>query len=248
MVVLSVGMRKSGTGWYFNMTNDLLQAAGGQDVHQIRNMPSLRSIIRGNNCKVGELTVRKLVRLTLPHFTGHTYVVKTHAGPSISLRAFTATGTVKVTYQYRDPRDIVLSALEHAEAARRAGIHIDLVRLNTLDDSIQMVKRELARWEHWMRHPRVLKVRYEDLIADTMGELRRLVDFLSLDVPEASLQAIVQRYQKKEYAKTLEQPIIGNRLHFNKGIPGRFREEMSPQARALCERHLGPYLRKMGYA
>lgn len=248
MVVLSVGMRKSGSGWYFNMTNELLQAAGGRNVQDIRQMPLLRSVIRGNNGKVGPLKWHKLARLALPHLKGHSFVVKTHAGPTPSLRFFLATGLAKVTYLYRDPRDVTLSALDHAEAAREAGLEIDLARrLNSLEDSIALVKRELARWESWMQYPNVLKVRYEDLVGDTLGELRRLADFLALDVDEATLQGIVRRYDKDEYGKTIDRPIIGNRLHLNKGIPERFRHEMSPEARALCERHLGPYLHKMGY-
>ncbi len=248
MVVLSVGMRKSGSGWYFNMTNDLLQAAGGRDIRQFRTKPVLRPIIKGNNCTVGRLKLSKLVRLGLPHFSGHTFVVKTHSGPAMSLRAFTATGLAKVTYLYRDPRDVILSALDHGKVARETGARTDLVHLKSFEDSMAMVKRELARWEGWMRYPHVLNVRYEDLVADTAGELQRLADFLALDVPEAAMQAIVQRYQKDEYVKTIAEPVIRNPLHLNRGIPGRFRKEMSPEARALCDHHLGTYLQKMGYA
>ena len=105
MIVLSVGMRKSGSGWYFNMTNDLLQAAGGRDARQMKNRRWLRSIVQGNNCTIGRLKLSKLVRLALPHRAGHPFAVKTHSGPAPSLRAFTATGLAKVTYLYRDPRE-----------------------------------------------------------------------------------------------------------------------------------------------
>lgn len=247
MVVLSVGMRKSGSGWYFNMTNDLLQAAGGRDARQMQNRRWLHGLVRGNNCTIGRLKLSKLVRLTLPHRAGHPFAVKTHSGPAPSLRLFTATGLAKVTYLYRDPRDVVLSALEHGQAAREAGVRTDLVHLKSLDDSMAMVKRELARWEGWMQYPHVLNVRYEDLVADAAAELRRLAAFLSLDVPDETIETIVRRYQKEEYVKTIKEPIIRNPLHLNRGIPGRFREEMSPEARALCERHLGAYLQKMGY-
>jgi len=248
MVVVSVGMRKSGSGWYFNMTNELLQAAGHADARRLRHRPLLRTMIRGENCRVGRLTMGKLIRLSLVHLAGHTFAVKSHSGPARSLRAFTATGPIKVTYLYRDPRDVILSALEHGQAARKRGFDIEFKRLKTLDDSLRMVQHELVKWERWMAYPHVLKVQYEHLVADTAGELRRLADFLRLDVQEEKIRAIAAHYQKEEYAKTQEQSLIENPLHLNKGIPGRYREAMTPEARALCERHLGPYLRKMGYA
>ncbi|MDX1546896.1 MAG: sulfotransferase domain-containing protein [Rhodothermales bacterium] len=246
MVVLSVGMRKSGTGWYFNMTNALLQAAGRQDIHTYREHPALRGVIKGRK-KVAPLSTVKLARMVWAARGGNSFVVKTHAGPSRSLPLFTRLGLVKTTYLYRDPRDVVLSALDHAEAARAAGADIDLRRLTSLDDSLAMVQHELDRWEQWMRLPQVLKVRYEDLSRDTLAELRRLDAFLGLGLPETTLAAVAARYDKRAYGQGRAQRIIGDPLHLNKGVAGRFREEMSAEARAVCDQRLGPYLEKMGY-
>ncbi len=249
MVVLSVGMRKSGSGWYFNMTNELLATGGGADVQEVRRRLLLRSVIRGNNGKVGRLRWPTLLRLAVPSAAVPSFTVKSHAGPTPSLRLFLKLGLMKATYLYRDPRDVVLSALDHAEAARDSGVEIDLARrLFSAEDALALVQRELERWEQWIRVPDVLTVRYEDLLADTPGELRRLADFLGLQVPETALLKIVERYDKAAYARTIDQPIIGNRLHLNKGVAGRFSREMSPEMRALCEERLGTYLAKMGYA
>lgn len=247
MVVLSVGMRKSGSGWFFNMTNELLQAAGHEDVRQVRHHPSLRTLIKGANCRVGGLKLGKLIRLARFHYKGHTFAVKSHSGPALSLPLFTASGIAKVTYTYRDPRDVILSALEHGAAARKAGMAFNLTELKSLEDSIALAKKEIVKWEQWKQYPHVLMVRYEELVADTIGELHRLVTFLGIDVRDEAIQDIARRYDKQVYAQTTDNPILNN-LHLNKGIPGRFREEMTPEARALCEEQLGPQLRQMGYA
>ena len=36
MIILSTGMPRAGSGWYYNLTNDLIIAAGYQDGHKIR--------------------------------------------------------------------------------------------------------------------------------------------------------------------------------------------------------------------
>ena len=36
MIILSVGMPRAGSGWDYNLTNDLMLANGAQDARQIR--------------------------------------------------------------------------------------------------------------------------------------------------------------------------------------------------------------------
>ena len=80
MLIVSAGMEKSGTGWYFNMTNDVLVAAGHSDSRQIREMYGLQSVMEHFNCNIGEITAGKLNRLKAPLQDGKTYCVKTHSG------------------------------------------------------------------------------------------------------------------------------------------------------------------------
>jgi hypothetical protein len=41
MIILSTGMPRAGSGWYYNLTNDLIIAAGYQDGHNMRQRYSL---------------------------------------------------------------------------------------------------------------------------------------------------------------------------------------------------------------
>ena len=55
MIILSVGMPRAGSGWYYNLTNDLILATGGQDARQIRKKYHLGRILTEVNCNIGTL-------------------------------------------------------------------------------------------------------------------------------------------------------------------------------------------------
>ena len=66
MIILSVGMPRAGSGWYYNLTHDLVTATGGQDARQIRQRYHLESILTEVNCNIGALTPRRLVAISIP--------------------------------------------------------------------------------------------------------------------------------------------------------------------------------------
>lgn len=242
MIVVSASLKKSGSGWYFNLTNDLLVAAGHDDVRALRDRYGLGGVLLEDNCRINPNALN-LARVFVPHLRGHTFVVKTHAGPTPSLRLLLAAGAARATYIYRDPRDVVLSALDHGARVRKEGRANVLAALHTVEEAVPYVHTLLRDWEAWAGSPGTLLVRYEDLKADPLAELRRLADFLKLDVAEAVLADVAAPYQQPAEDATTK-----DRLHFNKGVAGRFREAMSADELALCRRHFGPYLEQMGYA
>jgi hypothetical protein len=246
MIVLSAGMQKSGTGWYFNMTNDLLVAAGYRDVRVVRQKFFLHPILQGYNCNMGRPTHFKWACLLVPHMFGNTFVVKTHGPPSPGgLGYLLSRKILKATYCYRDPRDVAVSAFEHGEKIRAGGQMHTFGKLGSIEASIDFVKKLLSIWEEWLQCSRVfdhvLLVRYEDLLADRMGELGRLANFLEIEVAAEILGEIAKTYQVDPSSGNLKG------LHFNKGVVGRFREVMNRQQLDLCQEHFGTYLQEMGY-
>ena len=121
MIVLSAGMQKSGTAWFFNITNDMLIAAGFDDVRKIREQFGLQSILLYHNCNIEDLAAKKMSRVIIPHNQGHTFVVKTHSGPSPSLLSLISENIIKAAYIYRDPRDVVLSVMDHGQNQKQRG-------------------------------------------------------------------------------------------------------------------------------
>jgi hypothetical protein len=82
MIIVSLGMPRAGSGWYYNLTNDLMLANGAQDAHQIRQRYHLENILTEVNCNIGALTTRRLLAVLVPALRGNTFVIKAHAGPT----------------------------------------------------------------------------------------------------------------------------------------------------------------------
>lgn len=236
MIVISGGLVKSASGWLFNLTNDLLVAAGRSDVRQVREEFDLGGILRHENCNLGQPTLGKLLALTRPHRAGRTFVVKTHGAPGPAMRVLMAAGVVRATYTYRDPRDVVVSALEHGEKSRQRGENQGFHELHSVEDAIPYVAKQLTIASRWLTTPGVLAIRYEDLTADPEAALADVARHLDL----ATLRDVIERNDPTQGT--------GGRLHFNKGIAGRYREVLDDDQVARCNRTFAPFLRQAEYA
>lgn len=243
MIVISSGIQKSGSGLYFNLTNDLLITAGGQDVREIRTKYGLEKLLNYYNCNIGSLTKDNMEPLLPIHHSGHLFVVKTHNGPSKFVEMLMNHGIVKATHIYRDPRDIVLSAMDHGEKIRSEGLNHTFASCSTIENTILQVKTWLDNSTmEWKKLDNVLSLKYEDLIANPISELKRLAEFLDIKINNINLEAIYSRYDGKK----LDDFQI-NYLHFNVGTAGRFRRVMKEEDLNLCNRHFSQYLEKMEY-
>jgi hypothetical protein len=239
-------MQKAGSAWLFNMTNDLMRAAGGQDIRRLRSRYLLGPIMTRVNCNMGSLRALKLAWVSLPHLLGNSYVVKTHEGPTPAALWIIGRGLMRATYIYRDPRDVALSVFRHGKRLREAGIASDtgFDRIDSMQAAIRFAAGRIPIWHAWKSSARALMIRYEDLRADTEGEVSRLCEVLDLDLDAGAIRAVVERYQ----AKGSGQDRPAKRLHFDKGTSGRWREEMTQGQVALCDRLFGDHLTEMGYA
>ncbi len=243
MILVAASLPKSASGWWFNLANELVASNGGHDTRVLGSAWPLRRVVTGPNCRIGSLRARRLLPLLASHAGGKRFTVKTHAVPTGGLRAAVRVGAARVTFNVRDPRDVALSLLEHAERGRAKRGRIDeagrdVRAFETLDDAVGAVASFLPLWTEWSSVPSAHIVRYEDLIADPEDQLQRLADLLELDVAPDELARVVQA--------------VGTRsddtgLHLNVGVAGRFRTELSTPERARCEERLRPLVLAMGY-
>ena len=241
MIILSVGMPRAGSGWYFNLTQDLVIATGGQDAHQIRRRYHLENILTEVNCNIGALTARRLVAVSIPAFTGNTFTIKAHSGPTPSALRLIQRGFMRPTYIYRDPRDALLSAMDNGQRAREKGRTNAFSHLINFETSVNFMLDYLHIWEAWMECKLALHVRYENLLSDYKAETDRLLEFLKFEGQDASVSAVIDKYRPQQ-----AQPDQKG-LHFNKGEIGRFRQRMTPEQQEFMAEKFGPYLDRMGY-
>ncbi|MDF1516265.1 MAG: hypothetical protein P1S60_20815, partial [Anaerolineae bacterium] len=86
MIIVSAAMVKSGSGWYYNMTNDLMVVGGHQDARYVRDKYHLNSIMRYSNCNIEYPILPIMMMLLIPHMQGHTFAVKTHQAPTWTVK------------------------------------------------------------------------------------------------------------------------------------------------------------------
>lgn len=241
MIVLSVGMPRAGSGWYYNLNHDLLVATGYQDAHEIRRCYHLEKILTEVNCNIGALTARRMLPILLPGFLGKTFAIKAHAGPKPLALFLIRFGVILPTYIYRDPRDAMLSAFENGERARQNGRENAFSHLTSFEITLDFMCEYVRIWEQWMACNQAMHVRYEDLLVDYDGQAARLVDFLGLKMTPA-IQAVLDRYRPEQVLSTDQQG-----LHFRKGKIGRFRQVFTTEQQQACLETFGPCLKQMGY-
>jgi hypothetical protein len=242
MIILSIGMPRAGSGWYYNLTNDLMLASGAQDARQIRQRYHLQNVLTEVNCNIGALTPRRVLFVLAPSLLGNTFVVKAHAGPTPIALASIRLGLIRPTYIYRDPRDALLSAMENGRRALEQGRTSAFTPLVDFDVAMDFMLDYARVWEGWMGCEQALHARYEDLLTDYDDQVERLITFLRLEGGKSELQQVIDHY-RPEKAQPDQKGI-----HFSQGKIGRFRQKMSPEQQERLTIALQPYLERMGYA
>jgi len=242
MIILSAGMPRAGSGWYYNLTNDLVVAAGYQDGRKIRQQFHLGGILTEVNCNIGALTPRRLSLVWLPSLMGKTFVIKAHAGPTPMALRFIRLGWMRVAYIYRDPRDAMLSAYENGQKAREKGQANAFSRLVDFETSLDFIEEYCRVWRDWSGNPYMLHTRYEDLLDNYDSESLRLVSFLGLDTAQPEINQVVEQYRPAGAAQSAQKG-----LHFSQGRTGRFRQKYTTAQQDILNERLGPYLQEMEY-
>jgi hypothetical protein len=235
MLIIVAGMQKAGSGWLFNLLNDLVIESGGLDAREARARFGLDAFVRHHNCNAGVLTSQKLERL-LRASDGTRFAVKTHARPTSAVRQALARHDANAVYIFRDPRDVALSAYEHGGKLRGDGYRYwSFAKLRTLELSIAWTAaRPVPVARKWLQLPDVRHLTYGTLSADVSGVLASTSKHLGLDVDGAAIRRIAERYD----ARTADE---GTRefLHYNKAGSARYASQMTSRQRALCESLLG---------
>jgi len=255
MIILSVGMPRAGSGWHYNLVNDLMKTTGAADARDIRERYRLQSILTEVNCNIGVLSARRMALATLPALVGNTFVIKAHAGPTYASRLLQRLGLVRITYIYRDPRDAMLSAYEYGQRALQKGRPNAFSHLTDFQKSLNFIMDYVRIWEKWRKERDVLIARYEDLLTNYDHEVARLVQFLKLNASKPEARAPEKHRDYSERSRIQQvineyRPEAAERqqgLHFYKGKIGRFREFYSAEEQALLNEKLRSYLERMGY-
>ena len=240
-MILSVGMPRAGSGWYYNLTQDLLLAAGGVNAKKVRQKYHLERLLTEVNCNIGTLSFYRLLPVVYPLLHEPSYVIKLHAGRRPLADILIKLKIIKPTFIYRDPRDALLSAYEYGQRMMDAGLTNAFTHIKTLEDAVHFINPYIMIARGWISSRQTLVVRYEDLILDYDQEVNRLCGVVGINPETDAVQTIINKYHPGI------QPQDQTGTHFVKGKIGRYKSALSESQLDLCDQLFGDFLNDFGY-
>jgi aryl sulfotransferase len=184
----------------------------------------------------------------------HRRVVKTH----LPVDALVMSPKAKYIYVGRDGRDVLWSLHHHHSSFRPETYDMFNLHPGLVGPPIPQADPDIRRYFHtWLEQdgapfwsfwentrswwavrnqPNVRLVHFNQLKADLPGEMRKIAEFLEIDVPEARWPALIEHctfdYMKahaERYAPLGGTPWEGGAETFiNKGVNGRWRDVLTP--------------------
>lgn len=240
MLVLNIGMPRSGTLWRYNIVRDFVMAGGGKDGLEIRKKYLLFPFIELPNADLNTTKPKRLVPAALPSLLGESYVLNTHSKPSDYASSMMEKGQLKAVYGYRDPRDCILSILEYGKKALPQYSN-KFLEVKSVKQAVEYMKVYINIWEAWTSQKGALVVRYEDMLTDYPTFIDQLVQYLELDLTPEQKERIENTYLPKQKAKN-ERP-----THLSHGVAHRFREKFTEEEQAYLLESYQSILERMGY-
>jgi hypothetical protein len=242
MIVISAGMPKSGSAYFYNILNELEYAAGNADARQIKAKYHIDHLMKWHNNNIGALSFKKLFKLWQISLKDGAFVVKTHAPPSWSAKVMNKLGLIRIVYCYRDPRDALISAVDHGKQILNRGENHRFTKMVEFDTALRKVKTWLEIWKDYSDMSGVYMLKYENLIHKQIEVVKAVEDFLDIYIDDGKREEILWKYSKDN----TQGERIG--MHFNVAKTGRFRYEMTKEQKIKCQMAFGEYLEKMAYS
>ncbi len=241
-IILSVGMPRAGTGWFHNITQILVLAAGGVLANDIREKYNLGRFLTEVNCNIGSVSSYRILPVVAPLLFEPNYVIKLHGERKPLADLLIESGLIKSTFIYRDPRDAALSIYEYGQTASKHDyVNNDFAHIRSIEEAIDYISPYIEIARGWISSRRVFTVKYEDMFINFDEIINELLSFLEIDLElEEGLKLI------EEFRPGIN--VVNRRFtHFKKGKVGRYKEHFSPDQIKLCNDRFGPFLAEQGY-
>ena len=241
MIIVSAGMQKSGSAYFYNILNDLLIASNYQDARLIKEKYKLDDVMQWHNNNVGDLDNKLLYRLLKISYREKRFAIKTHSGPTKLLKRLLYFKQAKTIYIYRDPRDVLLSVFDHGKKIISLGQNHTFAQMMEFDIAFKNVKNWTKIWKNYSEMNSVLSIKYEDLLAQPVEIIHKVSSYLNLKVSDQKIQEILLKFDKNN------ENAVMTGLHFNKGIAKRYETELTEEQKQKFKSELGETILAMGY-
>lgn len=237
MIVLSCGIPKSGSTLLMVYARELIAleyGERGQNTFQnwVKDGP-----VGGVEAYPNETWCTHIEELNNIANLYGPFVLKTHK-PYYELENLIRNYNLKVICSIRDPRDIVLSAIDHGFRSRAMNSSVFAECLD-LDVTISHVKNWCEMAMHWIQTTGVEVFRYENLVQFPEDEVYRIANYLGVTNPSLAAKKVVMDERMNR------QP---TKNQFNKGLAHRYSVEMIQTELIIVENTLKKYIQGFGYA
>ena len=183
---------------------------------------------------VNEAKVDRLLTLAKQH--GPT-VVKVHCTLDPYLQQVLEQGDAVATFCYRDPRDMILSAIDHRKRAAENGRQV-FENFTTVEESIEHSKYWCRLACRWVESDLAKLFQYVETVSNPIGQIRRLADYFNLEVNDELINKITRKEENQKKVGWCE---------FNRGDLSRYQHEMLPHEIERCNLELGKFIRRLGF-
>lgn len=140
----------------------------------------------------------------------------------------------------RDGRDSVCSLRTHNRVQWVDGERVQTAPFRSVEQCAKRWVHDVRAGLAWRDHPQATEIRYEEMVADLEGSLRRLFETLG----ESFSSDMLDYYRKHSAVSSdpnFKKPIFGSSV-------GRWRRDLTRDEAATVERLCGPLLVELGYA
>ncbi|MCF6272980.1 MAG: hypothetical protein L3J37_07280 [Rhodobacteraceae bacterium] len=204
LLYFSYGMTKTGSTLAFQLVRSALDLCGyPQDRLEL---DVVDRTLRRNF--VNHISDRQLEELKqAARKCGYPIVLKTHMRPDPGVVKMIQSGEAIAHAGYRDPRDMILSMLDHATRSRASG-ESNFAELTSIPQVLANIRHQFNTLTAWLRLPGTLPIYFEDAAFETEVTAQRILNRLKLSFDPAILADIVlnDRFTQKNTGKRLRYP------------------------------------------
>jgi hypothetical protein len=240
MFVLSAGMPKSGSTLLSLLQRDVLMSFIKDNAQEAFEASIIMGEFSGIGYFVDNIDTPEIL-LKLKQFGDKhgPFLVKSHCNLSGELEEMITQKIILASYIHRDPRDVILSAIDHGKRpVRNPMIGNFFSQFIDVPSSIPLVQSFCTVAIQWINQSDVLKYTYHELLNDPVTAIITFTKALEINPEANQLQRIISHQLSfKETGKR----------QFNTGKILRFREEMSSSDLHLCNKILINEIISLGY-
>lgn len=149
---------------------------------------------------------------------------------------------IKVVYVYRDPRDILISAIDHGKRSLESGENSPFEEFVEFEDALLFVKKRINIFKTYYGNRNVLMVRYEDLVFNESNTTKRICKYLKINLSEEKIISVLSKYDSNN--PDFDREII----NFNKGEIGRYKRVLTKNQLNQINQEIGKGIKFMGYS